>query len=34
MVRISLFLFPVCLLRALVAALGIADEVDRLGLRE
>jgi hypothetical protein len=27
------FDFLVCVLRALVAALGIADEVDRLGLK-
>jgi hypothetical protein len=33
MVRPSSFYFPARLLRALVAALGIADEVDRLGLK-
>jgi hypothetical protein len=27
------YYFTVCRLRALVAALGIADEVDRLGLK-
>jgi hypothetical protein len=27
------FYFPICLLRAFVTALGIADEVDRLGLK-